>query len=346
MWARVAVLTPRAHAACLPCHMHAQLSALVLARLLQSCPRKAGVLRTGHLVGNTEAGGGTAELGMSAKVGVCRTAAATARFKLQAHMRRLSSAGVARSALLAPPPHAAALRLKHRASRLWRSASGRVSSTCSSAQTWALRAWTFGSARCVCVRACVCVCACVRACMHAQGFSRACEWLCLATLRARGQERLQRRGFLRCRHEPAHTPNTQVVVSYEFPANVTSYIQTRGRTRAAGSRHCWLVPRGPESWKVLDKKQQLVWCAAWRACTCGRPAACTSVAVHTIVLTALSRCHHPPKKPTKQGGRAAGGVCRRCVRRRAHAPAAPRPAAAAALHAAAAAPAQPPHHAA
>jgi hypothetical protein len=45
-----------------------QLTALVLHKLIKSCPDMCKRLRTSYLVGNTEAGGGTAELGMSHSV--------------------------------------------------------------------------------------------------------------------------------------------------------------------------------------------------------------------------------------------------------------------------------------
>lgn len=47
---------------------HTQLTALVLYKLLQSCPKMSQLLKAGYLVGDTEAGGGTAELGMSQAV--------------------------------------------------------------------------------------------------------------------------------------------------------------------------------------------------------------------------------------------------------------------------------------
>jgi hypothetical protein len=45
-----------------------QLTALVLYKLLCSCPDMRKELRAGFLVGNTEGSGGTAELGMSHSV--------------------------------------------------------------------------------------------------------------------------------------------------------------------------------------------------------------------------------------------------------------------------------------
>lgn len=46
-----------------------QLSALVLSKLLQSCPDMNGVLRAGYLVGDTEPGGRSSCLSMNNKVG-------------------------------------------------------------------------------------------------------------------------------------------------------------------------------------------------------------------------------------------------------------------------------------
>lgn len=47
-----------------------QLTALVLFKLLKSLPDMRQQLRAGYLVGDTEAGGGTAELGMSHSVSI------------------------------------------------------------------------------------------------------------------------------------------------------------------------------------------------------------------------------------------------------------------------------------
>jgi hypothetical protein len=49
-----------------------QLSALVLSKLLQSCPDIRQLLRSDHLVGNTEPGGGTSCLSMNNKVSQSR----------------------------------------------------------------------------------------------------------------------------------------------------------------------------------------------------------------------------------------------------------------------------------
>jgi hypothetical protein len=54
--------------ACWCCHTCTQLTALVLFKLMNSLPDMWQQLRAGYLVGDTEAGGGTAELGMSHSV--------------------------------------------------------------------------------------------------------------------------------------------------------------------------------------------------------------------------------------------------------------------------------------
>lgn len=49
----------------------------------------------------------------------------------------------------------------------------------------------------------------------------------------------------------------QMVVAYDPPLNVTLYIQSRGRARAAGSTYAWLRPEVGGRIQMEDKKNSL-----------------------------------------------------------------------------------------